>query len=126
MAIEDDIRDALDNAGSLSAVADRIAPDTLQPGEVLPAISYQRISAPTEQPMGGTRVIATLARYQFNIEALDPDTRAMLRDSLIDVLCGFTGTTIHVSDRILANSQDDYDPTTQVYRSMVDWQVLYD
>lgn len=90
--------------------------ETLPQGAALPAITYQRISMPLEQPMNGHSIAARWSRIQFDCWAATGAAARTLRESLITALLGLTGL-FGVS---LENAFDTYEPDTQRHRASID------
>lgn len=118
------------HGGLASLVEDRIHPLVLPENPGLPAIVYQRISAPRtpshDSSPGGAGL--TRPRFQFTCWASDQDGAEAVGDQLIAALDGLKQTLsgVRVDAALVQNDFDDRDPLTDRFRRIVDVHVWHE
>lgn len=106
------------HAGVSALVGTRIYPLLMPQTPVLPAITYQRISAEHIASIGGHSGLEN-PRIQIDIWALSYNTSkalaAQVRAALTESMDGFAA--------LLLTDLDDYEPETRIYRCSLDFSL---
>jgi hypothetical protein len=86
VSLETAIRVALSTA--LGANVTAVKEGTLELGDVLPVVTFNRIDTPRKQALGANNpVIGSKPRFQFDVWAVTPDSRDVVLPLLITALC---------------------------------------
>ena len=119
--IEEAIYLHLKNHPGLSAlIGTRIYPLRMPQNPTLPAVVYQRISTPRTYSHSGYSNLAD-PRFQFSVWAESYSGALAVAEQLRDAINGFTGSgSIPVYSSQIANESDDYEPSTELYRILID------
>lgn len=131
MSIESAIVDCLEHHVGLSAlVGARVYPLVLPQDAEVPAVVYQRVSAPRVHAIGGASFLAS-PRFQFTCWGATYASAKAVAEQVIAALDGVLGS-IGEEDEApqwfaqLDNDLDDYDEATGRYRVIVDVIVTHD
>jgi hypothetical protein len=108
----------------------RIYPQRLPEGVLLPAISWQRISAErtyTYDPFDETDAYVS-ARIQFNCWAGVPEEAMTVGDAILGALSGYGGPMAGelIGSSFAVNEIDDFEAATKFYRRIVDFMISYE
>lgn len=108
-------------------VANRAYPTTTPQNAVKPYYIFQRVSTPQRAASLTGDSALEQSRYQFTVvanTALEADTIA---EALKTALLGYKGTMgdRYVSGITLGGDIDDFEPTTQTYRRIVDFLLWH-
>ena len=116
-------------AGLAALVSTRIYPRQLPQNSTLPAVVYQRISGPRVHAMGSDPGI-TYPRYQFTCHGTTPASAEAVSDQIRRAFQNYSGTmggvggvTVHYCES--EDGPNDYDPTTNSYRSVIDVEIWH-
>lgn len=122
------------NAGLAALVGDRVYPKKLpQPKPpkkpTLPAIVYHRITTPREHDQDGSANLHS-PLWQFDCFATTDGQASEVARVLRLALDGFAGTMggvggVAVDAAFVEDEQDDYDDTTEFFRSIVDFTIMH-
>lgn len=108
-------------------VANRAYPITAPQNPTYPYYTFQRVSTPMRIGSHSGDQRTEQVRYQFTVNA----KTAMNADTIVAALktafLGYRGLMgdVYVNGVTLANDLDDYDPTTGIYRRLVDMMLWY-
>ena len=110
-------------------VADRIYPDMIPQGAVIPCLTYQRISTPrivTHDSSGATGDLAS-PRFQFDAWSETGKEAKAISDVLRGVLHGKKGAMGGVTIRaaLAENEVPEYIPEVELYRSRSDYKISH-
>ena len=114
------IPSTLNSDATLAALVGlRIYPLVRPQNATLPAITYQRISAPRTTSHSGDSNLSN-PRYQFNCWSYSYLEARSMAERLVAIFNGKRGMMPGVQASFIDNDQDDYTPDVQEYRVMVD------
>lgn len=117
MSVESDLVTALGAAGVTALVSSRVYPAPLPEDATLPAVTYQRISSPTEYHLAG-RGPLTLSRFQINSVGATYTSAHGVAEAVSAALDFYQGNSI---ERIfLEDRYDRPDPDPKRFLSIVD------
>lgn len=108
-----------------TGAGNRVYPQVLPQGAVLPAISYQQVSAVRTHAMGQDGQI-TRVRMQVNAWGKTYADARALAGQVLTQLSRFKGTTggVQVLDVLLDNELDQYEDTSQTRRVIQDYTLF--
>lgn len=116
--------------GVASLVGDRIYPFRLKEGTVLPAIAWQRISA--QRTYTHDLFVEAnpwvRARVQVACWSNTPLQAIEVGEAVLSALSGYTGDMEgeYIGSVTAEVERDDYEPTTRLYRRIVDFFITYE
>ena len=105
-------------------VGNRIYPLVRPQNAALPAITYQRISAPRTASHSGDSGL-TNPRYQFNCWASTYREARQIAERLVTVFHGQRGMMPGIQAGFVDNDLDDYTSDVREYRAIVDVLLWY-
>lgn len=130
------VRNRLTSPGPTGAAAytsDRVHPVVLPKDAMLPAVTYQVITAPREHAFGTRNEGTVHARVQFDIYASSYLGTASGRKRIADALDRFAGTAsgVVVHDVFIENERETFvdqleDGRRTVWRRSIDYMVHYE
>jgi len=126
MSAEKVIYSILKNDSEVSAVTTRIFPVILPQGASLPAIVYQQVSDPSFKDIAGVTNYGN-TRMQINIFSGKYSEAKSLTKKVKSALNNYSGIvdTTDVHQITVEDEIDDFEPTTQFYRVIVDVIVRF-
>ncbi len=117
----------LADATVAALIADRIEPEPLAQGSILPAITYRRISATRGETFDGPSGL-TWPRIQLDLWALSHDTARALFDAVRVAVNGkaFISSGVVVQKAQVISDQDFYEPDVKLHRVSADLMVWHE
>ena len=113
-----------------SLVSDRIYPLRLKEGTVLPAIAWQRISAQRTYTHDAFVDTAPWVRARVQIACWSNTALGAIEvgEAVMAALSGYTGDMEgeYIGSSTAELELDDYEPTTRLYRRLVDFFITYE
>lgn len=122
--LDPDLRAYLTNA--VPAVVGRIHPDVLPDPPILPALVYQRVTAPQDAPYDGGEIIQQTG-YQIDVWSRTASERRTVADAVSAALVGYRGLMGATLVAIPRQSQgfDEHEQDTGLYRAMLQFVLWY-
>lgn len=104
----------------------RFYPVTKPQGVIYPCVIYQRVNTSRVYSHGGDSNLH-YPRFQYTVEAKTALAADNLARALVASLSGFKGMmgTTRVDSFMFVNDIDDYDPTVQIYKRILDAVVWF-
>ena len=113
-------------AGLTALVGTRIYPLKLPQDPTYPAVTFAKVSGPRERAMGADPGVVR-SRHQVDSWSEDYDEAKSVSEQVRLALQRFNGTeaSVVIHDIYLDNELDLFEPATDTYRTMLDFEVIY-
>lgn len=110
------------NAGVAALVGTRMYPNVMPSGATLPCIVYDEENTETVVRAGGDTGLRT-GQYMLHYWATSYSAVKAGKAAVLAAINGYQGGSV---DRIEVNGmRDDYEPATQYYRQIIEFEIRY-
>lgn len=113
-------------SGGSTTASTRIYPQRLPDNPTSPAIVYSRVSTVPEMTRDGDDSLDRL-RFQLDLYGATYEQARILETEVRPLVSGYSGTVAseNIQWSFIENEQDDFEPSTDLYRRIVDLVIWH-